>query len=770
MSEADTCRQYITPALQAAGWEVPPHYLREQEYFTDGRLLPVGDGEVAVRGQRKFADYLLYYQRGFKLAVVEAKEETLPAENGLQQAIAYAQILGLHFAYATNGKRIIEHDFTTGIEREVSTFPTPEALFARWRAAEQLSDDELTAKLLQPLYAVPNKQPRYYQEIAINRTVQAILQGDRRILLTLATGTGKTFIAFQIAWKLWSAGWNATGRGATKQRFGKPKILFLSDRSVLVDVPKDGMFAPFDDARHKIQGEAVKSREMYFALYQSIAADEQRPGLYKDYAPDFFDLIIVDECHRGSARDDSNWREILDYFAPAYQVGMTATPLRDDNRDTYAYFGDPLYTYSLAQGIEDGFLAPYRVHDTRTNVDIYGWRPEHGQLSRDGEVIPDQLYTTKDYEATLVLKERTETIAEHLTAYLKGSNRFAKTIVFCVDQEHAARMRLALYERNADLTQRHPDYIVRITSHEGDVGATHLDHFMDPENPMPVIATTSKLLTTGVDVPTCKNIVLARTVNSMTEFKQIIGRGTRVDTDHEKFFFNILDFTGSAMARFADPDFDGEPLPPPDSASKQRGGERQGAGGQRNKFYVDGTPVEVVASMVYELDPNGRRLNVTRYVDYAGDQVRTLYTDYDTLRTAWAQPVLRAEVVEKLANRGIDLEQLRKVAQQPDADPFDLLCHLAFQRPLLTRQERTKRFRQQQAAFLAQYRLEARAILEELLDSYAAHGLAQFKLPEALQVPPVSERGNLLEIAAHFGGTEALKQALEQLQTLLYAA
>ncbi|MBN1876894.1 MAG: DEAD/DEAH box helicase family protein [Anaerolineae bacterium] len=767
MSEADTCRQYITPAIQAAGWEVPPHYIREQEYFTDGRLLPVGDGEVAVRGTRKFADYILYYQRDFKLAVVEAKEETHPAEEGIQQAIEYAQILGLHFAYATNGKRIIEHDFATGLEQEIGRYPTPQTLFARWREAENLSQ-AAADKLLQPTYVVPNKRPRYYQEIAINRAVQAILQEDKRVLLTMATGTGKTFVAFQIAWKLWTAGWNVPREGPSR-RFGKPKILFLSDRSILVDGPKDGMFAPFEDARYKIQGEVIKSREIYFALYQSIAQDERRPGLYKEYAPDFFDLIIVDECHRGSARDDSNWREILEYFTPAYQLGMTATPLRDDNRDTYAYFGDPLYTYSLAQGIEDGFLAPYRVHDTRTNVDIYGWRPQHGQVARDGEPIPDQLYTTQDYEVRLVLKERTDTLAAHLTEYLKSTNRFAKTIVFCVDQEHAAQMRQALYNLNADVTQRHPDYVVRITSDEGDIGATHLDHFMDPEHPMPVIATTSKLLTTGVDVPTCKNVVLARVINSMTEFKQIIGRGTRVDVDHDKFFFNIIDYTGSAMARFADPEFDGEPLPDGGSG-KGRSGSSSGDSTSRPKYYVDGVPVEIVASMVYELDPNGRRLNVTRYVDYAGDQVRILYTDYDTLRAAWAEPTLRTDVIEKLKDRGIDLEQLRTVAKQPDADPFDLLCHLAFKLPVQTRHDRARRFRQQQAAFLAQYQAEARSVLEELLDSYAAHGLAQFKLPDALQVSPISGHGNLLEIAQLFGGPEPLKQAVEQLQTLLYAA
>ncbi len=767
MSEADTCRTYITPALVEAGWERPPHFLRQEEYFTDGRMIPVGDGEVAPRGKRKFADYLLYYQRDFKLAVVEAKEETHPAEEGMQQAMEYAQILGLHFAYATNGKRIIEHDFTTGQEHDVDRYPTPEELFARWQAAEGISDADVVEKLLQPYYSIPNKSPRYYQEIAINRAVQAILQGDKRVLLTMATGTGKTLVAFQIAWKLWNAGWRKD-----ESQFGKPKMLYLSDRKVLINRPKDITFAPFDDARHKIQGEAVKSREMYFSLYQSIAEDERRPGLYKAYAPDFFDLIIVDECHRGSARDDSNWREILAYFAPAYQLGMTATPRREDNRDTYEYFGDPIYTYSLAQGIEDGFLAPYRVHDTRTNVDVYGWRPDRGQMARDGEAIPDQLYTTKDYEATLVLKERSQTMAEHLTAYLKETNRFAKTIVFCVDQEHAARMRQALYNLNPDLTQKYPDYVVRITSDEGHVGEMHLDRFMDPENPMPVIVTTSKLLTTGVDIPTCKNIVLARVINSITEFKQIIGRGTRLDTDHDKFFFNILDYTGSAMERFADPEFDGEPLPDEPGASQgqsgSQGGEHEGGPG-RDKYYVDGVPVEIVASMVYELDPDGNRLNVTRYVDYAGKQVRTLYTDYDTLRAAWAAPSLRAEVLARLRERGILLRELRRITQQPAADPFDLLCHLAFKRPVRTRRERATRFRKEQAAFLAQYRMEARAILEELLDSYAEHGLAQFKLPDALQIPPISHHGNLVEIAERFGGADKLGEALEQLQTLLYA-
>lgn len=764
MSEADTCRKYITPALQAAGWDKPPYVLMQEYFFTAGRLHPVGDGEMAVRGERKRADYLLCYRRDFPLAVVEAKEETHPAGEGLQQALKYAEVLGLRFAYATNGQEIIEHDFTTGQEQRVDHYPTPAELFARWCAAAQLTDDEIATQLLTPYYPLADKRPRYYQERAINSAVQAILQGRKRVLLTMATGTGKTFVAFQITWKLWSAGWNATGR------YGKPKILFLADRNVLVDVPKDQMFAPFGDARHKIQGEAVKSREMYFALYQAIAEDETHPGLYRQYAPDFFDLIVVDECHRGSARDDSNWREILEYFTPAYQLGMTATPLRDDNRDTYAYFGDPVYTYSLKQGIEDGFLAPYRVQRVVTDADMYGWRPERGQADRIGEPIPDRQYTTPDFDATLVLTERTEVIARHLTDYLRSTNRFAKTIVFCVDQEHALRMREALYALNTDLTQRYPDYVVRITADEGDVGAGHLDRFMDPESPMPVIVTSSKLLTTGVDIPTCKNVVIVRVINSMTEFKQIIGRGTRVDADRAKYFFTILDYTGSALARFADPEFDGDPLPPPGATPGKKRGGQEGEPQPRPKYYVDDVPVEIVGQMVYELAPDGKRLNVTRYVDYAGAQVRTLYTDYDTLRAAWAQPALRPEVLRRLQERGIDLDELRHAAGQPGADPFDLLCHFAFQTPVQSRRERATRLRAEQAAFFAQYSLEAQVILQELLDKYADHGLVQFQIPDVLKVQPLSDHGNVREIAQRFGGASALRAAVEQLQTLLYAA
>ena len=461
----------------------------------------------------------------------------------------------MKFAYATNGHGIVEYDYFTGQEQELDTFPSPGELWARQRAAQGLEDDSLAEKLLTPSY-IGDKIPRYYQEIAINEALKAILQGQKRILLTMATGTGKTLVAFQICWKLWHARWNSKGQ------YRKPHILYLSDRNILVDDPKIREFAAFDkEAIYKIEkGQINTSREIYFAIYQAIAKDTNRPGLYREYAPDFFDLVIVDECHRGSAADDSNWREILDYFEPAYQLGMTATPKRVDNIDTYRYFGDPIYTYSLSQGIDDGFLAPYHVYRIMTSYDVTGWRPAPGTRDRYGHIIPEKDYQTPQFEREVALRQRTRTIARHLTGFLKKTNRLDKTIVFCVDQEHADEMRRELNNLNSDLTRTYPDYVCRVTTDEGNIGRGHLSNFQDLEKASPVILTTSQLLSTGVDAPTCKNIVLARVVNSMTEFKQIIGRGTRVRDDYGKYFFNILDYTGSATTLLADPDFDGDPV------------------------------------------------------------------------------------------------------------------------------------------------------------------------------------------------------------------
>lgn len=777
MNEADTCRKYVVPKLVSAGWDDEPHSISEQKTFTDGRIFLVG--ESPRRKKKKRADYLLCYARDFSIAVVEAKPNYRKPGGGLQQAKEYAEILGLKFAYATNGEGIVEFDYTTGKERELKSFPSPQELWSRYCRSQGIEDEQVKKRLLAPCHHSPGKSSRYYQEIAINRSIEAILQKKKRVLLTMATGTGKTFVAFQICWKLWESGWNARGEHR------RPRILYLADRNILVDDPKDKTFTPFGDARWKIEnGVAIKSREMYFAIYQSLAKDERRPGLFKEYAPDFFDLIIVDECHRGSAKDESNWREILEYFEPAYQLGMTATPLRDDNRDTYAYFGDPIYTYSLRQGIEDGFLAPYRVHRIITEVDATGWRPSKGEKDRYGNEIPDGEYTTKDFDQVIALRARTEAIARNLVEFMENTDRFAKTIVFCVDQEHADEMRRALNNLNSDIVQQYPDYVCRVTADEGDIGIGHLSKFQELETKAPVILTTSKLLSTGVDAPTCKNIVLARVIGSMTEFKQIIGRGTRVRDDYGKFFFSILDYTGSATQLFADPAFDGDPLGI-DGGSIKRGGHT-GAGDSKceynrgssevldadtpRKYYVDGGYFEIATHFVSELDPDGRQLRIIKFTDYAAEKVRTLYPTAAMLKEKWSDLEQRAEIIACLEDRGIDFNSLAREAKQPEADPFDLICHLAFNAPLLTRRQRAEQLKKNKQDFFQRYGPEAKAVLDELLEKYSEHGTAQFEIPEALKVPPISEHGNVAEIAGFFGGAERLKEAVDQLQVLLYAA
>jgi type I restriction enzyme R subunit len=782
ITEADTCRKYVLPKLYAAGWD--DDRINEQRTFTDGRIIVVGN--KTNRRQQKRADYLLRYRPDFAIAVVEAKAAYKNPADGLQQAKDYAQVLDLKFAYSTNGHGIVEHDFTTGRDNELASFPAPDELWQRLKHTENIPS-QIVERLLTPYYHLPGKSPRYYQEIAINRAVQAILRGKTRVLLTLATGTGKTLVAFQICYKLWNTKWNRAGDSGRR-----PRMLYLADRNILVDDPKAKIFAPFGDAAHKIEREAVMSREMYFATYQAIARDERRPGLYRAYPNDFFDLIVVDECHRGSASDESNWREILEYFEPAYQLGMTATPLREENKDTYRYFGNPLYTYTLRQGIEDGFLAPYRVHRIVTNVDATGWRPSAGQLDRYGREIPDAEYGTPDFERKVALKVRTLAIARNLTDFLKGTDRYAKTIVFCVDQEHAEEMRMALNNENADLARDNSDYVVRVTSDEGKLGRGHLDHFTELETTVPVIVTTSQLLTTGVDVPTCKNIVIARMVNSMTEFKQIIGRGTRVRDDYGKLFFNILDYTGSATRLFADPDFDGEPaliteeemneagetlkkqitkeeepfpevqvpegsLPPEDSEKPRR------------KFYVDNGYVEVAAHFVYELDAEGKQLRVVRFTDYTAEKVRHMFPSAADLRSKWSNAEERAAIIAALEDRGISIESLISASKQPDADPFDLLCQVAYSAPLRTRRERADRVRKEQKIFFERYGSDARTILDQILDKYVEYGTAQFKIPDILKVPPISERGTVTDITKLFGGAEILRAAVGELQSLLYA-
>nr|WP_192805033.1 DEAD/DEAH box helicase family protein [Noviherbaspirillum aerium] len=793
ITEADTCREFVTPKLVEAGWGAAPHVIGEQRSFTNGRIIVAG-GKVR-RGKQRRADYLLYYRRDYPLAVVEAKEIGSPAETGVQQAREYAEILGLKFAYATNGHRIIEIDYTKGTEREVDRYATPDELFARLTAATQMPLASAT-HLLEPFNLVSGKVPRYYQQIAIHRVIEAILRGQKRILATLATGTGKTCVAFQICWKLWSSRWNRTGE------YRRPKILFLADRNILVDDPMAKMFAPFGDARHKIAGgDTSQSRDMYFGIYQALSTASA--DVFRQYRPDFFDLIIIDECHRGSSREESAWRAVLDYFEPAAQFGMTATPLREESRDSYEYFGNPVYTYSLRQGIDDGFLAPYRVHRVITTVDAAGWRPSKDELDRYGRAVPDEEYQTKDFERVVALRSRTRAIARHLTDLLKGTDPFAKTLVFCVDQEHAAEMRQELINLNSDLAKQYPDYVCRVTADEGTIGLTHLSHFQDVDKPTPVILTTSQLLTTGVDAEMVKNVVLARVVGSRSEFKQIVGRGTRLKVDYGKEYFNIIDFTGAATRHFADPDFDGDPARieevTVDETGEQVGiTEAEAEAPQEDeplvheipeeqigsvtgilindppaeprKFYIDGGEVEVIGHLVYDLDTDGKKLQVVKYTEYSGRAVRTLYPTREALQSAWANPDTRAEVLRELTERGISFEELAATSEQPDADPFDLLCHLAWNAPLLTRRQRADAAKRQAQDLFAQHGDTAREILTLLLDRYIERGILQFNaLSELMKVQPFDRYGSPSEIAArHFGGVHGMKDAIFQLQTALY--
>jgi type I restriction enzyme R subunit len=675
----------------------------------------------------------------------------------------------------------------------VKPFPSPEELWSRYRDACALGP-ETAQKLAVPGRPDPAKRLRYYQEIAINRALQAILTGNRRLLLTICTGAGKTQIAFQLCWRLTEARWN---RHDTPR---KPKILYLADLNVLVDDPMAKDFEPFKDARHKIQGQAIFSRDVYFAIYQAIARDESRPGLYREYPRDFFDLVIVDECHRGSARDESNWREILEWFEPATQLGLTATPRHAADGSSYSYFGEPLYEYSLRQGIEDGFLAPYRVHRIVTDYDAAGWRPSPGEMDRYGREIPDELYGTPDFERAVALRARTTAIARHLTKHLKATDRLAKTMIFCVDQEHALEVRHTLINANADLVAKHPNYVVRITSDEKDVGAGHLGRLCDIDTIEPVIATTSKLLSTGVDAPTVKNIALIRMVGSMAEFKQIIGRGTRLRPDYGKFSFNILDYTGTAAEKFADPDFDGDPVVVEDIEVGPDGEERSRkatedhvaddeaavadeqeitgaaeilgddtADRRHRKFYVDEGEASVVHEAVYGIGPDGRPLTVEQIRDHAANAVRTLHTSADDLRETWRQREQREALLAALDDRGVDLDQLGDALRLKDADPYDILCHVAYRSPPHTRKERAQRLKDRQEQLLADYAPEAREVLAMLIDKYADHGPSQLELPAGLEVPPIRDLGNPSEIARRFGGAAALRKAVDDITAALYA-
>ncbi|MCL4291363.1 MAG: DEAD/DEAH box helicase family protein [Thermoleophilia bacterium] len=782
--ESDTCRDYVLPGLTAAGWN--QDQVVEQYVIADGRIAPTARRHRRDRPLR--ADYLLEVEPGFAVAVVEAKREYKLPTDGLGQAKRYALRLGLPLAYSTNGKGIAEHDFDTGAETLLDAFPSPEEAWRRYRAWKGIVDDQRAEILRFPFSrALRNpdgtvKEPRSYQRVAIQRALEAITNGNKRALLTMATGTGKTFVAMQIVWKLWSKRWPGDRR---------PRILYLADRNILVDQPIQREFQPvFGDAIWKVRGAVRTGREIYFALYQSLADTGDTLGIFRDYPADYFDLVIVDECHRGSARDESSWREILERFAPATQLGMTATPKRDDNVDTYRYFGDPVYQYSLAEGIEDGFLAPYRVRRVVLSPDAYGWAPEEDQLDRFGREIPPGVYETPQFERVVSLLARTELAARHLTDFLRRTDRMAKTIVFCVDSEHADQMRAAIHRANSDLTRQYPNYVVRIVAAEGDVGAEHLGDFADAESDAPVIATTSKLLSTGVDLPTVRNIVLFKPIGSIVEFKQIIGRGTRLYPDADKLSFEIIDYSG-ATRLFEDPGFDGpperiveeevddegrlvEPLevaePEPEYGEKETAGAEELEDRGARKLYVDETEVYVAAEGFYLPDAESGRLRLVEYGDYVGDQVRRLFPRPDDLRARWRTANGRDEVVELLQARGIAFEEIAERAGIPDADPFDLLVHVAWNAPVTSRRQRAQRLRREHADFLGSFTPEAREILEELVEKYADHGITQLDDLRVLEVPPLPEYGNPVEIAARFGGPEALREAVDELSELVYSA
>jgi type I restriction enzyme R subunit len=783
-SEADTCRKEVLPRLYASGWS--DDLILEQRNFTDGKIIIVG--RKAKRKNAKRFDYLLRYSQNFPVAIVEAKSKYKNAADGLQQAKEYAQILQLKFAYATNGKDIIEFDFITGVEQTVSTYPSPDELWNRLNAVEPVKT-EIKDIFLKPFYSIPNKEVRYYQRLAINAAVKAILEGKERILLTLATGTGKTTVAFQIIYKLWNNRWNLKGEHR------RPKILFLADRNVLVTDPHAKDFAAFGDARCLVPEEGLSSaREIYFSTYQSLAEDSNRTGAFRDLPRDFFDLIVVDECHRGSASDDSNWRIILDYFCSAVKLGLTATPLRDDNIDTYRYFGNPLYEYSLKQGIEDGFLAPYIVHRVITNIDAAGFEPEHGQLDDYGNPIPEGIYSTSDFERIISILPRTKAVARHLYEFMQKNGKADKTIVFCVNQEHADHFRREISNLNRDLIQEYPEYAVRIVSEEGDTGKGYLSRFMDIDENVPVIVTTSKLLSTGVDVPTCKNIVIFRIINSATEFKQIIGRGTRVREDKEKLFFTILDYTGSATRQFADPDFDGMPPLIAEEEIDNNGDvvefmewqsenmeedlkiEHQGTGEEiselpehNNKFYLsEGVKVIISVETVQIRDASGR-LRTVQFNQYAKEQITMLFLSINEFRSKWNNLEERRKILTELESRGISIEQLTEISKQKETDLFDLICFVAYDLKPLTRRQRADLLLKNKPDFFASYSLKAREVLTLIIEKYIDFGLSEIR-PNIVLAPPISQIGNSSEIASEFGGIEQFIKAIDELQILLYAA
>ncbi len=779
MSERDICTKFITPALIKSSWDLQ-RQIREEVSFTDGRIIV--RRKMVSRGNRKRADYILYYKPNIPLAIIEAKDNNYSIGSGMQQALEYADSLDIPFVYSSNGDGFLEHDrlnTSSTVEKEISLdqFPTPEELWFRYKQIKEFSPTSEKVVTQDYYFDQSGKSPRYYQRVAINRTTEAIAKGQNRILLVMATGTGKTYTAFQIIYRLWKAGQNK-------------RILFLADRNVLVDQTMTNDFKPFEGKMTKVKNRnADKSYEIYLALYQGISGAEEFQNIYKDFSKDFFDLVIIDECHRGSAKENSAWREILEYFSPATQIGMTATPKETKDTSNIEYFGEPIYTYSLKQGIEDGFLAPYKVIRVSIDKDVDGYRPTKGKKDKYGNEIEDREYNITDFDRNLVLEKRTELVASKVSDYLKNNNsRFAKSIFFCVDIDHAERLRQYLVNENADLVQDNHKYVMRITG-DNEEGKKELDNFIDPVESHPVLVTTSKLMTTGVDAQTCKYIILDSVINSMTEFKQIIGRGTRIREDYDKMYFTIIDFRG-VTKHFADPDFDGDPVKVKvtedviptedeeeiigdefeydDETEEQKPDieiaedEKQG----RIKYYVNDVEVRVVHQTVYYYNKDGKLVSES-LVDYTKKNILDQYKNLDTFLSKWNSTDKKEVIIKELEERGVFFEELEEDVGL-DMDPFDLICHIAFNQPPLTRKERADNVKKKH--YFSKYGVTAREVLEALLDKYADEGLDNLESVEVLRIPEFSKFGSPLEIVERFGGKDKFVEAMNDLKQKLYTA
>jgi type I restriction enzyme R subunit len=777
LSERDICTKYITPAIKAAGWSVK-HQVREEVSFTAGRIIV--RGQQYTRGKRKRADYILYYKPNIPIAIIEAKDNKHSIGSGMQQALEYSAILDIPFVFSSNGDGFIFHDKSNqagAVEQEISLeqFPSPQQLWTWFKSFKDIQD-ERTEEVVSQDYHVDERglTPRYYQQIAINRTVEAIAKGKDRALLVMATGTGKTYTAFQIIYRLWKAG-------------SKKRILYLADRNILISQAKNGDFKGFgQDIMTIVKHRKVdKSYQMYFALYQGLTGNEDWKNVYKQFSREFFDMVVIDECHRGSASEASAWREILDYFHTATHLGMTATPKETKDVSNIAYFGEPVFTYSLKQGIEDGFLAPYKV--IRLSMDIdEGYRPESGKTDKYGNVIDDRIYNTKDFDRSLVIDDRTKKVAKRITQYLQQTDPYAKTIVFCIDTEHAERMRMALVNENAELVSSHSNAIVRITG-DDEIGQHEIDNFIDVEERFPIIATTSKLLTTGVDTKMVKLVVLDANIGSMTEFKQIIGRGTRIREEDGKVFFSIMDFR-KATNLFADPDFDGPPIqiyepgpedPPTPPPEDPPGGDDEHLPPQQpeppidgggdiddspRKFYVNDVPVHVIHERVQYYGSDGKLITES-LIDYTRKNIRDQYSSLDAFLSSWNLTQKKQVLIDELAEHGVLWEALVDEVKK-DLDPFDLVCHVAFDQPALTRQERANDVRKRH--FWAKYGEKAQKVIEALLDKYENEGIISIESNEVLKVQPLNTLGTPVELVRAFGSKRDFEDAIKELEKELY--